>query len=265
MKNLLKIILILASLFSITVVLPSTQVACGFSQTFELGQGVYTGFKVLDLNVGDRVEGSFSVNNLGPYERLFSGGTSYEVVDVRVIDPNGQTILNFSATPSENSFNFSFTANEQGLYSVGAFSGAMDYLKDAKNPVIIFEFKVLEVPTRINVLSPVNQTYYDSSLFLSFTANKPLSWVGYSLDGKYNMTIDGNTTLTNLLSGEHNVTVYAEDTAGNVGFSETIHFRIEPFPTILVIASVIIVAFVGIVLLVYFKKCKHSKIADKTE
>jgi len=61
-----------------------------------------------------------------------------------------------------------------------------------------------------------------------------------------------------LANGEHNLTVYATDEAGNMGASETIYFSVaEPFPTTLVMASVITVSVAGIALLVYFKKRKH--------
>jgi hypothetical protein len=53
----------------------------------------------------------------------------------------------------------------------------------------------------------------------------------------------------------HNVTVYACDSAGNIGASDTIHFNVEvPFPTTLVIASIASAAVMGIGLLVYYKK-----------
>jgi hypothetical protein len=71
----------------------------------------------------------------------------------------------------------------------------------------------------------------------------------------------GSTTLTGLSSGLHNVTVYAEDTFGNEGASETITFTVEvpePFPTTLVVAtSIATVAMVSVGLLAYFKKRKH--------
>ena len=99
--------------FSVLILLlfllsPLVSIVHGFSQTsqtFELGQGVYSGIADFDLQVGDHVEGSFSVGNLGPYQRLFGSGTSYEVVDVWIIGPsghppNGNSILNVSATPS---------------------------------------------------------------------------------------------------------------------------------------------------------------------
>jgi hypothetical protein len=48
--------------------------------------------------------------------------------------------------------------------------------------------------------------------------------MGYSLDGQENVTIAGNTNLTGLSHGAHFVTVYANDTADNMGSSDTVHF-----------------------------------------
>jgi TolA-binding protein len=70
--------------------------------------------------------------------------------------------------------------------------------------------------------------------------------------------IAGNTTLTNLPYGEHNVTVYATDKAGNTGTSETIYFSVEePFPTTMVITLAASMAVLGAGLAVYFKKRKQ--------
>jgi hypothetical protein len=97
---------------------------------------------------------------------------------------------------------------------------------------------------------------------LNFTVSEVVTEISYSLNGLDNITIAGNTTMKWLPVGEHNVTVYGKDEAGNTGTSETLFFTItepepEPFPTTIVIASVITVAIVGIGLLVYFKKRKH--------
>jgi hypothetical protein len=70
------------------------------------------------------------------------------------------------------------------------------------------------------------------------------------------VTIAGNTTLTGLSYGSHKLTVYATDTAGNTGASETVYFRIEPFPTTLVAVAVMLAAVVGTSLLLYFRKAK---------
>jgi outer membrane protein assembly factor BamB len=113
-------------------------------------------------------------------------------------------------------------------------------------------------PPKISVLSPQSQTYNESSLSLVFTVDKPVNWTGYSLDAKENVSIAGNTTITGLSSGVHNVTVYAEDLFGNFGASVTVVFKAEPFPILPVaVASVAVVIVVGTVLLFYFKKRKH--------
>jgi hypothetical protein len=107
----------------------------------------------------------------------------------------------------------------------------------------------------IEVLSPSPGTYNASSIQLSFTVDEPASLISYSLDGKENITVTENITLTGLANGDYALMVYAKDEAGNVGASETILFTVDvPFPTMLVIASVIAVAGVSIGLTVYFKK-----------
>jgi N-acetylneuraminic acid mutarotase len=120
------------------------------------------------------------------------------------------------------------------------------------------------VPPLISVVSPENKNYTSSNVSLAFAVNKPALWMGYSLDGKDNVTLAGNTTMTGLTSGLHNITLYAEDTFENTGTSETIYFSIaneqkpESFPTTLIVASVVLVAVIGIGLLVYFRKRNSS-------
>ena len=113
-------------------------------------------------------------------------------------------------------------------------------------------------PPKITVLSPENKVYDAADVPLEFIVDDLASQLSYVLDGQESVAIDGNITLSGLSNGEHNITVYAQDMAGNVGASETIRLSVElPFPTTLVVASVITVTVVGIGLLVYFKKRKH--------
>jgi hypothetical protein len=85
-------------------------------------------------------------------------------------------------------------------------------------------------PPTIEILSPQNIIYKlrpgepPRPIPLTFTVNETTSWIGYSLDSQENVTITGNTTLTDLSYGIHSVTIYANDTAGNMGSSETIYF-----------------------------------------
>ena len=114
----------------------------------------------------------------------------------------------------------------------------------------------------ITNLSIINGTYKQNNLTLSFTTDKAVSWIGYSLDGKANITIAGNKTLTTIANGEHSLTIYANDTLGNMGSSKTIYFEIESttemFPTTWILIGVVAAAIVsGVGLLVYFKKHKH--------
>jgi hypothetical protein len=117
----------------------------------------------------------------------------------------------------------------------------------------------------ISNLSLENKTYSQNDLPLNFTTDEPTSWMGYCLDGKTNVTVAGNATLAGLSEGSHSVTIYSNDTAGNVDASETVTFTVdtpEPFPTTQVAtASMASVAIVGLSLLVYFKKCKHQAVS----
>ncbi len=114
------------------------------------------------------------------------------------------------------------------------------------------------IPPAITNLSIKNETYNQNNLTLSFTTDKPASWIGYSLDGKANVTIAGNTTLTALANGAHNLTIYANDTLGNMATSGTIYFNVEvpkqdPSSATLV-GALASVAVMGIGLMVLFKK-----------
>jgi hypothetical protein len=86
------------------------------------------------------------------------------------------------------------------------------------------------MPPAVSVLSPENKIYSVGNVSLVFTLNESASWSGYSLDGAANVTVDNNTTLTNLLDGTHNVLVYANDTVGNMGHSGVVLFTVDTAP-----------------------------------
>ncbi|HKM59984.1 MAG TPA: hypothetical protein VJY36_03845 [Candidatus Bathyarchaeia archaeon] len=122
-------------------------------------------------------------------------------------------------------------------------------------------------PTITNLLIE-NKTYNIPDIPLNFIVNENTSKVAYSLDGKDNVTINGNITLTGLSVGAHNLTVYTWNDAGNIGASQTVNFAVAnvtsiasqssgPFPAALVIVSVVSVAVVIGGCLVYFKNRKH--------
>jgi hypothetical protein len=143
-------------------------------------------------------------------------------------------------------------------------------------------FMVDTVAPSISVLSPQNETYTTTDVFLNFTASEVAwtpgassivrpKWMGYSLDEQRTVTIAGNTTLPELSFGSHSLTVYANDTIDNLGASDTVCFTItqeteempegqpELFPAFLAIAvSVASLTVVATGVLVYFKKNKHK-------
>jgi len=109
-----------------------------------------------------------------------------------------------------------------------------------------------------SVSLPQNRSY-SGSVPLVFVADRPTEWFSYSLDGLDNVTVAGNTTLTGLIEGWHTITVYANDTLGNAGTSETISFLVDTqtalFQTLLVAVAVVAVAVVaGAGLLLYHRK-----------
>jgi hypothetical protein len=118
-------------------------------------------------------------------------------------------------------------------------------------------------PPEVAVMPIENRTGNTTDAPLNFTVNEPTSKITYSLDRQENVTFAGNTTLTNLPYGEHNITVFATDEVGNTGASKTAFFTIEeppaPFSTTIVIAPLASVAFVSAGLLFYFKKRQGGK------
>jgi len=82
-------------------------------------------------------------------------------------------------------------------------------------------------PPIVSILYPENKTYTVEDVPLTFTVSESTALMGYSLDGQMNVTISGNTTMVDLSEGTHTITVYANDTAGNMGYSDTVYFTVD--------------------------------------
>jgi hypothetical protein len=138
--------------------------------------------------------------------------------------------------------------NDMGYAVVGVVSYSTTWLtKISPEPDVS--------PPVVSISSPKSKTYDTEEISLNFTINEPPSWIGYSLDGHDNVTITENITLSGLSKDAHNLIVYAEDIAGNIGASETIYFTmVARFPIELVVASVVVAVAVSFGLLVRFKK-----------
>ncbi len=154
--------------------------------------------------------------------------------------------MTYAYVPLYNSASLIRTS-DGGYATAGTASGNIWLTKISPEPDVS--------PPRIAVSSPKSKTYDTNEVPLTFTVNELAAWIGYSPDGQDNVTITANITLSGLSKGAHNVTVYAKDTAGNIGASETIYFTIvDHFPIEWIAAAVVVVAVVGVVLLFRFKK-----------
>ncbi len=126
-------------------------------------------------------------------------------------------------------------------------------------------FTVDTTTPNISDLSIENETYLTTDIPLSFNTNESTSWLGYRLDNQANQTVNGNFTLEGLTEGAHSLVIYANDTFGNMGKSDTVYFTVAnptPSPKSIeyyvaewipyAIIALVIVLSLGV--LVYFKQ-----------
>ncbi|PVX24984.1 MAG: hypothetical protein CW691_05930 [Candidatus Bathyarchaeum sp.] len=110
-------------------------------------------------------------------------------------------------------------------------------------------------PPTVSILSPQSTTHETHEIPLTFIVNDQNAQFSYVLDGQPEVTIAGNTTLTNLPVGPHNITVYAHNSAGLTGVSEVILFTIaDRFPSEILFAGIATVVAVGVSFLLYLKR-----------
>ena len=64
-------------------------------------------------------------------------------------------------------------------------------------------------------------------LFLNFTTDKDLQWMGYSLDGQSNATILGNTTIPMPHNGTHTIQVFGNDSGSTMYESDMKQFAVN--------------------------------------
>ena len=171
------------------------------------------------------------------------------------LDDRNWTITDWWNTPtSVRSFNATLKALTEGSHTLVVY-GEDTFGNNGASEIV--NFAVDATPPKVSLLSIENKTYDSASVPLNFELNETVSQISYSLDGQSNVSISGNSTLTGLPNGLHNVTVYAWDETGNIGASATTSFNVKVrdlFPTTFAAASGASAAVVGVGLVVYFKK-----------
>ena len=187
-------------------------------------------------------------------------------------------------TPDDFPFSLGFNFNLTGIpygkhclvitaFGSGGYAEGLTWYGFSKNSSSSVNFTIDKTPI-VSFLSFENTTFNNSTVPLNFTVDQPVSKITYSLDGGNTVAIGGNTTLTGLSNGYHNVTVFATNEFENTGSSETVSFSIdyvplgrkEPFQIISVASVSVSVAAVALAvagLLVYCKRKSQSNLAKK--
>jgi hypothetical protein len=120
-------------------------------------------------------------------------------------------------------------------------------------------FSIDTTPPIISVLSPENRAYGEVDIQTTIVIDEPVTWLGYSLDGQETITITGNVTLAVLPEGAHFIDFFATDIIGNNGTSTTIHFTVAPFPTLILVSSILIIIIIIMAMYLFFNRNKKEK------
>jgi hypothetical protein len=210
----------------------------------------YHASKNLLLNFSAVIEKSGNIS-LGFSELYYIGSWQNERTD---FDMNTLWVKNNYSYPSEFSINLTDVPEGYHWLEVCAVATAFAYetrheLDGIYYTTYYVRYKTISSSTanftidttapNILSVSMENKTYDKASIPFVLVTNEPVSQVLYSLDGLDNVAISGNSTLTDLSAGNHTVTVYARDLAGNFGASETLTFTVaepESFPSVPVVA-----------------------------
>jgi N-acetylneuraminic acid mutarotase len=139
-----------------------------------------------------------------------SNQTSYSDVTY-AYDPSGNAWSTVAAMPTSRVY-LALAVVDDILYAIGGLDG--ETWLDVTEQYIPVGYGT--VPPVLNVLSPENTTYTSNDIPLVLSVNRPATWMGYSLDGLANVTVTGDTELSDMSEGEHRLTVYVNDTFGNM-------------------------------------------------
>jgi hypothetical protein len=153
-------------------------------------------------------------------------------VSISIKYPGGGYGYNYSATGS-GTLNLRNLSLSSGWHLL-TFEGESDW-GTLFNASVIFTTNYVKPQVLVESLTTKpgnpNITVLNCSLDIPSWA---IFWMGYSLDGKDNVTLSKNTALNDLAIGMHNVTVYARDILGNRYASDALTFNVvalSPSPT----------------------------------
>jgi N-acetylneuraminic acid mutarotase len=167
---------------------------------------------------------------LAPARLYLAGGYSQDVLTskTQVFNPYNNSWTNGTSLSSPRA-NFALAVVNDVLYSIGGFDG-QNWLNTNE------QYKPADygtIPPKLQITSPENKTY--SKVNLAFTINRGAAWIGYSLDNQANVTVkEGiDLSLVGLTQGSHKILLYANDSQGNMGYSNIVYFSIDSIPPVI--------------------------------
>ena len=149
----------------------------------------------------------------GYFSNSFSGKT-------QVYNPDNNSWTTGASMPTPRAYLGVAVVNDV-LYAIGGFDGENWLNANEQYKPVGYG----TVPPKVQITSPENKTYCEVSL--AFTVNRGTEWMGYSLDNQANVTIKAESKLSGLSQGAHNITIYANDSLGNMGSSNTVFFSVD--------------------------------------
>jgi len=168
--------------------------------------------------------------------------TNYGSNTVSVIDTSSNTV---TATVTVGTGHYGVAVNPAGtrVYVANVNSNTVSVIDTSSNTVTAtvtvesmpFAFGIFISPggasdttaPGITISTPQEgKSYSTSTIALNVTADESIVTWQYSINGTANVTFTPNITLPGLPDGNHNVTVYANDSAGNIG-SALVNFSID--------------------------------------
>jgi hypothetical protein len=156
-----------------------------------------------------------------------AGGYSQDVLTskTQVYNPFNNSWTNGTSLSSPRA-DLALAVVNDVLYSIGGFDG-QNWLNTNE------QYKPADygtIPPKLQITSPENKTY--SKVNLTFTINRGAAWIGYSLDTQANVTVKEGTdsSLTGLTQGSHRILLYANDSQGNMGYSNIVYFSVDSIP-----------------------------------
>lgn len=175
-----------------------------------------------------------TIGKTAPESLYFVGGSNETHYNgITYVYDSELNVWNLGASIPTPSIYLALAVLDDILYAIGGFDGE-NWLDNTEQYLPI---GYGTVPPKLEILSPENKTYIHNDIPLVLSMSRPTTWMGYSLDGRDNVTISGDTELLDLSEGNHSITVYITDTFGNTVSSKSVKFSVDTFsPQIMVLS-----------------------------